>query len=71
MIDMGLVKEEIERFTSISKSTVSFGADYSAKDFQIDFDEVSHFSTQNLFVINITDNSLHTGTIKSVGPGKL
>ncbi len=56
---------------SLSKSVLTYETDYSDKDFQIDFDKISRFSTQNLFVVNLTDNSRHTGTIKSVGAGKL
>jgi len=56
---------------SLSKSVVTFKTPYSDKDFQIDYDEISHFSTQNLFVTNLTDNSRHTGKIKTNGPGKL
>jgi hypothetical protein len=56
---------------SLSKSVITFETDYSDKDFQIDFDEISRFSTQNLFVVNLTDNSRHTGKIQSVEAGKL
>jgi hypothetical protein len=56
---------------SLSKSVVTFETDYSDKDFKIDFDKISRFSTQNYFVVNLTDNSRHTGKIKSVEPGKL
>ena len=56
---------------SLSKSVVTYETPYSDKDFQIDFDEISHFSTENLFVVNLTDNSRHTGVIKWTGPGKL
>ena len=56
---------------SLSKSVITYKTPYSDKDFKIDFNEVSRFSTQNLFIVNLTDNSRHTGTIKSVGPGKL
>jgi len=56
---------------SLSKSVVTFKTVYSDQDFQIDFDEMSHFSTQNLFIINLTDNSRYTGVIKSVEPEKL
>ncbi len=56
---------------SLSKSIVTYKTPYSDKDFQIDFNEVSRFSTQNLFVVNLTDNSRHTGKIKSTGPEKL
>ncbi len=56
---------------TLSKSVITYETPYSDKDFKIDFNEVSRFSTQNLFIVNLTDNSRHTGTIKSVGPGKL
>ncbi len=56
---------------TLSKSVITLKTHYSDKDFQIDFDEVSRFSTQNLFVVNLTDNSRHTGKLKSTGPGKL
>jgi hypothetical protein len=55
----------------MSKSVVTFKTPYSDKDFKIDFDEIARFSTQNLYVINLTDNSRHTGTIKSGGSEKL
>jgi len=56
---------------SLSKSVISYKTSYSEKDFQIDFNEVSRFSTQNVFMIYLTDNSHYKGTIKSTGPGKL
>ncbi len=56
---------------TLSKSIITFETPYSDKDFQIDFDEISRFSTQNLFVVNLTDNSRHTGKIKSDEPGKV
>jgi hypothetical protein len=56
---------------SLSKTVLTFKTPYSNEDFKIDFDEISYFSTQNLFIVNLTDNSRHTGTIKSVGPEKL
>ena len=56
---------------SLSKSVITIETDYSDKDFQIDFDKISRFSTQNLFVVNLTDNSRLTGKIKSVESGKL
>jgi len=55
----------------LSKSVITIETDYSDKDFQIDFDKISRFSTQNLFVVNLTDNSRLTGKIKSVESGKL
>ena len=56
---------------SLNKSVISYKTSYSDKDFQIDYNEVSRFSTQDLFVVYLTDNSHYTGTIKSTGPGKL
>jgi hypothetical protein len=56
---------------SLSKSVMTFKTTYSDKDFKIDFDEISRFSTENYFVVNLTDNSRHTGKIKSDEVGKL
>ena len=56
---------------TLSKSVITFETDYSDKDFQIDFDEISRFSTQNYFVVNLTDNSRHTGKIRSVKADKV
>ncbi len=56
---------------TLSKSVITLETDYSDKDFKVDFDKVSRFSTQNLFVVNLTDNSRITGKIKSTEPGKL
>ncbi len=56
---------------SLSKSVITFETDYSDKDFKIDYDKISRFSTQNYFVINLTDNSRHTGKMKSLETGKL
>ncbi len=56
---------------SLSKSVVTLKTEYSDKDFQIDFDEISRFTTENIYVVNLTDNTRHTGKIKAVGPGKL
>ncbi len=56
---------------SLSKSVIILKTPYSDKDFHIDFNEVSRISTRNLFVVNLTDDSRHTGTIKSLESGKL
>ena len=56
---------------SLSKSLITLKTDYSDKDFQIDYDKVSRFATENFYVVNLTDKSRHTGKIKSTGPGKL
>ncbi len=56
---------------TLSKSVVTLKTSYSDKDFQIDFDEISRFTTENIYIVNLTDNTRHTGKIKSVGPGKL
>jgi hypothetical protein len=56
---------------SLSKSVVTFETDYSDKDFKIDYDKISRFSTENYFVVNLTDNTRQTGKIKSVEGEKL
>jgi len=61
----------VGEFKSLSKSVIIYKTTYSDKDFQIDFNEVSRFSTQGLLAIYLTDKSHYIGTIKSTGPGKV
>jgi hypothetical protein len=56
---------------ALSKSVLTFKTSYSDKDFKIDFNEVTKLSTQNLYVINLTDGSRYTGQLKYNSSGKL
>ena len=56
---------------SLSKSVITFKTPYSDKDFKIDFNKVSTFSTERLYVISLTDKSRYTGKIKPTTSGKL
>ena len=56
---------------TLSKSVLTLKTSYSDKDFKIDFNEVTKLSTQNLYVINLTDGSRYTGQLKYNSSGKL
>jgi Protein of unknown function, DUF481 len=56
---------------TLSKSVVTFKTSYSDKDFKIDFNEVTAFSTERLCVVNLTDGTRYTGRIKSTSKGNI
>lgn len=56
---------------TLSKSVLTLKTSYSDKDFKIDFNEVTKLSTQNLYVINLTDGSRYTGQIKYSSTGNI
>lgn len=56
---------------SLSKSVMTLKTSYSDKDFKIDFDEVSAFSTERLCTVYLTDRSRYTGKIKRNNSGML